>query len=162
MHRRPQCTARLMGRHARPTYGGILLSMRSKKQTERRQFLVESSFVYPRRKEGNTKTQGEGKTEGDKTLRYLGVVNPNTPKEDVPLGAENFSDSPSIPSSFLLALALSSSILLLISHFSCSPLPLPARPQHSSPLFNLAQTIMLSASQSHPIVGSGASCRRNH
>ncbi|GBO08745.1 hypothetical protein AVEN_35233-1 [Araneus ventricosus] len=30
------------------------------------------------------KTQKEEKTEGDKTLGYLGVVNPVTPKEDVP------------------------------------------------------------------------------
>ncbi|GBM48076.1 hypothetical protein AVEN_34400-1 [Araneus ventricosus] len=40
-----------MGRHARPTRGGNLLSMRSKKQTERRQLLMESSLAYPRGKE---------------------------------------------------------------------------------------------------------------
>ncbi|GBL89993.1 hypothetical protein AVEN_88719-1 [Araneus ventricosus] len=74
------------GSHARPTRGGNLLSMRSRKQTERQQLLMESSLVYPRGKEENSKkTQGEEKTEGDKTLGYLGVVNPVTSKEDVPL-----------------------------------------------------------------------------
>ncbi|GBO02673.1 hypothetical protein AVEN_54527-1 [Araneus ventricosus] len=36
------------------------------------------------------KTQKEEKTEGDKTLGYLGVVNPVTPKEDVPLRGRGF------------------------------------------------------------------------
>ncbi|GBL73040.1 hypothetical protein AVEN_128202-1 [Araneus ventricosus] len=40
-----------MGRHARPTRGGMLLSMRSRKQTERQQLLMESSLAYPRGKE---------------------------------------------------------------------------------------------------------------
>ncbi|GBN17721.1 hypothetical protein AVEN_219617-1, partial [Araneus ventricosus] len=40
-----------MGRHARPTRGGKLLSMRSKKQTERQLLLMESSLAYPRGKE---------------------------------------------------------------------------------------------------------------
>ncbi|GBL88589.1 hypothetical protein AVEN_104274-1, partial [Araneus ventricosus] len=39
------------GRHARPTRGGMLLSMRSRKQTERQQLLMESSLAYPRGKE---------------------------------------------------------------------------------------------------------------
>ncbi|GBM07287.1 hypothetical protein AVEN_187846-1 [Araneus ventricosus] len=40
-----------MGCHARPTRGSILPSMRSRKQTERRQLLMESSLAYPRGKE---------------------------------------------------------------------------------------------------------------
>ncbi|GBM45302.1 hypothetical protein AVEN_54372-1 [Araneus ventricosus] len=40
-----------MGHHARPTRGGNLLSMRSRKQTMWHQFLIESSLVCPRRKE---------------------------------------------------------------------------------------------------------------
>ncbi|GBO28072.1 hypothetical protein AVEN_95840-1, partial [Araneus ventricosus] len=52
-----------MGRHARPTRGGILLSLRSRKQTERRQLLMENSLAYPRGKEGKTKTQGDEKLE---------------------------------------------------------------------------------------------------
>ncbi|GBN67762.1 hypothetical protein AVEN_100160-1 [Araneus ventricosus] len=60
--------------------------MRSTKQTERQQLLMESSLAYPRgKKENNKKTQVETKTEGDKTLGYLGVVNTVTSKEDVPL-----------------------------------------------------------------------------
>ncbi|GBO07441.1 hypothetical protein AVEN_154246-1 [Araneus ventricosus] len=40
--------------------------MRSRKQTERRQLLMESSLAYPRGKEGySKKTQGETKTEGE-------------------------------------------------------------------------------------------------
>ncbi|GBM81215.1 hypothetical protein AVEN_236427-1 [Araneus ventricosus] len=38
--------------------------MRSRKQTERQQLLMESSLAYPRAKEGNRKTQGEKKTKG--------------------------------------------------------------------------------------------------
>ncbi|GBO04153.1 hypothetical protein AVEN_136112-1 [Araneus ventricosus] len=44
-----------MGRHARPTRGGNLLSMRSKKQTERQLLLMESSLAYPRGKEVKSK-----------------------------------------------------------------------------------------------------------
>ncbi|GBN83148.1 hypothetical protein AVEN_102045-1 [Araneus ventricosus] len=73
-----------MGRHARPTRGGNLLSMRSKKQTEWQKLLMESSLAYPRGKETKQKTQGEEKTERDQTLGYFGVVKPVTPKEDVP------------------------------------------------------------------------------
>ncbi|GBM21747.1 hypothetical protein AVEN_197646-1, partial [Araneus ventricosus] len=51
IHRGPKCTTRLMGCHARPTRRGILLSMRSRKQTERQQLLMESSLAYPRGKE---------------------------------------------------------------------------------------------------------------
>ncbi|GBN57477.1 hypothetical protein AVEN_217339-1, partial [Araneus ventricosus] len=59
-------TTRLMGRHARPTRGGNLLSMRSTKQTERQLLLMESSLAYPGGKEENSKkTQGETKTEGE-------------------------------------------------------------------------------------------------
>ncbi|GBM97141.1 hypothetical protein AVEN_91829-1 [Araneus ventricosus] len=75
-----------MGRHARPTRGGNLLSMRSKKQTERQQLRMESSLAYPRGKEcKGKKLKRRRKTEGDKTLGYLGVVNPVTSREDVPL-----------------------------------------------------------------------------
>ncbi|GBL94574.1 hypothetical protein AVEN_235653-1 [Araneus ventricosus] len=74
-----------MGRHARPTRGGNLLSMRSKKQTEWQKLLMESSLAHPRGKEKKQKTQGEEKKERDQTLGYLGVVKPVTPKEDVPL-----------------------------------------------------------------------------
>ncbi|GBN39676.1 hypothetical protein AVEN_257314-1 [Araneus ventricosus] len=38
-----------------------------------------------RERRKKAKTQGKEKTEGDKTLGYLGVVNPVTPEEDVPL-----------------------------------------------------------------------------
>ncbi|GBL59178.1 hypothetical protein AVEN_216135-1 [Araneus ventricosus] len=75
-----------MGCHARPTRGGNLLSMRSKKQTERQQLLMESSLVYPRGKEvkrRNSKRRQNSK--GEQTLGYLGVVKPVTPEEDVPL-----------------------------------------------------------------------------
>ncbi|GBL94573.1 hypothetical protein AVEN_235652-1 [Araneus ventricosus] len=75
-----------MGCHARPTRGGNLLSMRSRKQTERQQLLMESSLVYPRGKEvkrRNSKRRQNSK--GEQTLGYLGVVKPVTPKEDVPL-----------------------------------------------------------------------------
>ncbi|GBN01505.1 hypothetical protein AVEN_140393-1 [Araneus ventricosus] len=75
-----------MGRHARPTRGGNLLSMRSTKQTERQQLLMESSLAYPRGKEeksNNSKRRQNSK--GEQTLGYLGVVKPVTPKEDVPL-----------------------------------------------------------------------------
>ncbi|GBN39937.1 hypothetical protein AVEN_21771-1 [Araneus ventricosus] len=54
IHRGPKCTTRPMGRHARPTRGGNLLSMRSKKQTERQQLLMESSLAYPRGKESKS------------------------------------------------------------------------------------------------------------
>ncbi|GBM36870.1 hypothetical protein AVEN_82856-1 [Araneus ventricosus] len=52
-----------MGRHARPTSGSILPSMRSRKQTERRQLLMESSLAYPRGKEGKSKNPWEEKLE---------------------------------------------------------------------------------------------------
>ncbi|GBM76319.1 hypothetical protein AVEN_3633-1 [Araneus ventricosus] len=39
----------------------------------------------PSREGMKGKTKLEEKTERDKTLRYLGVVNPVTPEEDVPL-----------------------------------------------------------------------------
>ncbi|GBN97322.1 hypothetical protein AVEN_34541-1 [Araneus ventricosus] len=75
-----------MGRHARQTRGGNLLSMRSRKQTERQQLLMESSLAYPRGKEGKSKnSKGRQIEKGDQTLGYLGVVMPVTPKEDVPL-----------------------------------------------------------------------------
>ncbi|GBM48028.1 hypothetical protein AVEN_34358-1 [Araneus ventricosus] len=75
-----------MGRHARPTRGCILLSMRGKKQTEWRQLLMESFLAYPRGKEEKKQKLKKGKnSKGDQTLGYLGVVNPVTPKEDVPL-----------------------------------------------------------------------------
>ncbi|GBN69364.1 hypothetical protein AVEN_15740-1 [Araneus ventricosus] len=75
-----------MGRHARQTRGGMLLSMRSTKQTERRQLLMESSLAYPRGKEEKAETQKEGKNlKGDQTLGYLGIVKPVTPEEGVPL-----------------------------------------------------------------------------
>ncbi|GBM80110.1 hypothetical protein AVEN_218274-1, partial [Araneus ventricosus] len=68
------------GRHARPTRGCILLSMRSKKQTERQQLLMESSLAYPRGKEGrrNQKLKGRKDYKRDQTLGYLGVMNPVT------------------------------------------------------------------------------------
>ncbi|GBL94559.1 hypothetical protein AVEN_235643-1 [Araneus ventricosus] len=75
-----------MGRHARPIRGGNLLSMRSTKQTERQQLLMESSLAYTRGKEeksNNSKRRQNSK--GEQTLGYLGVVMPVTPKEDVPL-----------------------------------------------------------------------------
>ncbi|GBM95069.1 hypothetical protein AVEN_87088-1 [Araneus ventricosus] len=60
--------------------------MRSKKQTGRRQLLMESSLAYPRGKEENSKKlKGRQKRKEKKTLGYLGVVNPVTSKEDVPL-----------------------------------------------------------------------------
>ncbi|GBM69481.1 hypothetical protein AVEN_245380-1 [Araneus ventricosus] len=83
-----------MGRHARPTRGGNLLSMRSTKQTERQLLLMESSLAYPRGKEENSKKQkGRQKTEGEQTLGYLGVVNPVTYEEDVPLRGRRLRDS---------------------------------------------------------------------
>ncbi|GBM11519.1 hypothetical protein AVEN_101884-1 [Araneus ventricosus] len=75
-----------MGRHARPTRVGNLLSMRSRKQTERQLLLMESPLAYPRGKEEksfNSKRRKNSKVE--QTLGYLGVVKPVTPKEDVPL-----------------------------------------------------------------------------
>ncbi|GBN92940.1 hypothetical protein AVEN_198423-1 [Araneus ventricosus] len=75
-----------MGRHARPTRGGNLLSMRSRKQTERQQLLMESSLAYPRGKEEKSRnSKGRQNLKGDQTLGCLGVVKPVTPKEDVPL-----------------------------------------------------------------------------
>ncbi|GBM53639.1 hypothetical protein AVEN_105520-1 [Araneus ventricosus] len=60
--------------------------MRSRKQTERQQLLMESSLAYPRGKEEKKQTlRKEEKTEGDQALGYLGIVNPVTPEEDVPL-----------------------------------------------------------------------------
>ncbi|GBM61686.1 hypothetical protein AVEN_57118-1 [Araneus ventricosus] len=72
-----------MGCHARPTRGSILPSMRSRKQTERRQLLMESSLAYPRGKERKSKNIRGGKTR--KESRHLGVVKPVTPGEDMPL-----------------------------------------------------------------------------
>ncbi|GBN32580.1 hypothetical protein AVEN_200346-1 [Araneus ventricosus] len=47
---------------------------------------MESSLAYPRGKEEKAETQKEGKNlKGDQTLGYVGVVNPVTSKEDVPL-----------------------------------------------------------------------------
>ncbi|GBM49900.1 hypothetical protein AVEN_92164-1 [Araneus ventricosus] len=72
-----------MGRQARPTRRGNLLTM---KQTEQQQLLMGSSVAYPRGKEGksrNSKMRQNSKV--DQTLGYLGVVNPVTPGEDVPL-----------------------------------------------------------------------------
>ncbi|GBN45619.1 hypothetical protein AVEN_250971-1 [Araneus ventricosus] len=75
-----------MGRHARPTRGGNLLSMRSTKQTERQQLLMESSLAYPRGKEEKSRnSKGRQNLKGDKALGYLGVVNLITPEEGVPL-----------------------------------------------------------------------------
>ncbi|GBM46241.1 hypothetical protein AVEN_147556-1 [Araneus ventricosus] len=75
-----------MGRHARPTRGGNLPSMRSKKQTERQLLLMESSLAYPQGNEEKKQKLKKGiNSKGEQTLGYLGVVNPVTPKEDVPL-----------------------------------------------------------------------------
>ncbi|GBM53592.1 hypothetical protein AVEN_105481-1 [Araneus ventricosus] len=52
-----------MGRHARPTRGGNLLSMRSRKQTERRQFLMESPSPTLEGRKEKAKTQREEKVE---------------------------------------------------------------------------------------------------
>ncbi|GBM34250.1 hypothetical protein AVEN_60590-1 [Araneus ventricosus] len=52
-----------MGRHARPTRRSILPSMRSRKQAERLQLLMESSLAYPRGKEGKSKNIRRGKLE---------------------------------------------------------------------------------------------------
>ncbi|GBL78436.1 hypothetical protein AVEN_42935-1 [Araneus ventricosus] len=79
-----------MGHHARPTRGGNLLSMRSKKQTEWQPLLMESPLAYPRGKESKVTNSKREKTERDQTLGYLGVVKPVTPKEDVPLRGGHF------------------------------------------------------------------------
>ncbi|GBN02545.1 hypothetical protein AVEN_89513-1 [Araneus ventricosus] len=64
IHRGPKCTTRLTGRHARPTREGMLLSMRSRKQTERQQLLMESSLAYPRGKEEKSRnSKGRQKIE---------------------------------------------------------------------------------------------------
>ncbi|GBL80564.1 hypothetical protein AVEN_225255-1 [Araneus ventricosus] len=84
IHQGPKCTTHLIGLHTRPTRGGKLLSMRSRKQTEWQQFLMESSLAYPRRKEGKVETQKGGKNwKKDQALGYLGVVNSVTFREDV-------------------------------------------------------------------------------
>ncbi|GBM12216.1 hypothetical protein AVEN_21021-1 [Araneus ventricosus] len=60
--------------------------MRSWKQTERQQLLMESSLAYPRGKEEKSRNSKGGKnSKVEQTLGYLGVVKPVTPKEDVPL-----------------------------------------------------------------------------
>ncbi|GBN54509.1 hypothetical protein AVEN_98497-1 [Araneus ventricosus] len=60
--------------------------MRSRKQTEWQQLLMESSLAYPRGKEEKSEnSKRRHNTKGEQTLGYLGVVNPVTPKEDVPL-----------------------------------------------------------------------------
>ncbi|GBO21618.1 hypothetical protein AVEN_82031-1 [Araneus ventricosus] len=59
--------------------------MRSWKQTERQQLLMESPLAYPRGKEEKAETQKEGKnSKGEQTLGYVGVVNTVTSREDVP------------------------------------------------------------------------------
>ncbi|GBM91813.1 hypothetical protein AVEN_175473-1 [Araneus ventricosus] len=86
-----------MGRHARPTRGGNVLSMRSTKQTERQQLIMESSLAYPRGKEENSKNSIGGKnSKGEQTLGYLGVVKPVTPEEDVPLRGVRILDAKKI------------------------------------------------------------------
>ncbi|GBO31259.1 hypothetical protein AVEN_77452-1 [Araneus ventricosus] len=55
--------------------------MRSRKQTEWQQLLMESSLAYPRGKESKSTNSKREKTERDKTLGYLGVVKPVTPGE---------------------------------------------------------------------------------
>ncbi|GBN86298.1 hypothetical protein AVEN_53782-1 [Araneus ventricosus] len=74
--------------------------MRSRKQTERQQRLMESSLAYPRGKEGKSKnSKGRQNEKGDHTLGYLGVVMPVTPKEDVPLrGTTSHGELPRLPS----------------------------------------------------------------
>ncbi|GBM15686.1 hypothetical protein AVEN_262863-1 [Araneus ventricosus] len=80
-----------MGRHARPTRGGNLLSLRSTKQTERQQLLMESSLAYPRGKEGKSNNpKRRQNSKGEQTLGYLGVVKPVTSKEYVPLRGRKF------------------------------------------------------------------------
>ncbi|GBO04905.1 hypothetical protein AVEN_22231-1 [Araneus ventricosus] len=59
--------------------------MRSRKQTEWQQLLMESSLAYPRGKESKSTNSKREKTKRDKTLGYLGVVKPVTPGEGVPL-----------------------------------------------------------------------------
>ncbi|GBN51922.1 hypothetical protein AVEN_267442-1 [Araneus ventricosus] len=71
--------------------------MRSRKQTERRQLLMESSLAYPRGKEENSKKlKGRQKTEGEQTLGYLGVVNPVTPEEGFGRGGLITAGSPQV------------------------------------------------------------------
>ncbi|GBN43364.1 hypothetical protein AVEN_80826-1 [Araneus ventricosus] len=75
IHQGPKCTTRLMGCHARPTRGGNLLSMRSKKQTERQLLLMESSLAYPRGKEEKSRnSKGRQKLErrSDTRVGWLG------------------------------------------------------------------------------------------
>ncbi|GBM26162.1 hypothetical protein AVEN_196988-1 [Araneus ventricosus] len=75
-----------MGRHARQTRGGVLLSMKSKKQMERQELLMESSSPTLEGRKEKAKTQKGGKhSKGERTLGYLGVVNLVTSREDVPL-----------------------------------------------------------------------------
>ncbi|GBN31842.1 hypothetical protein AVEN_173404-1 [Araneus ventricosus] len=66
--------------------------MKSRKETERQQLLMESSLTYPRGKKKKVETQKGGKNlKIEKTLGYLGVVNPVIPKGDVPLmGSEHW------------------------------------------------------------------------
>ncbi|GBN26719.1 hypothetical protein AVEN_56154-1 [Araneus ventricosus] len=59
--------------------------MRIRKQTERQQLLMESSLAYPRGKLEKSRNSKGKNLKGDQTLGYLGVVNPVTPAEDVPL-----------------------------------------------------------------------------
>ncbi|GBO35320.1 hypothetical protein AVEN_37324-1 [Araneus ventricosus] len=71
--------------HTANTWGN-LLSMRSTKQTERQQLLMESSLAYPRgREEKSNNSKRRQNSKGEQTLGYLGVVKPVTPEEDVPL-----------------------------------------------------------------------------
>ncbi|GBL97244.1 hypothetical protein AVEN_90611-1 [Araneus ventricosus] len=74
-----------MGRHARPTRGGNLLSMRSKKQTERQLLLMESSLAYPRGKEKKSnKLKGREKN-GRRQDTRVPRSRESLSEEDVPL-----------------------------------------------------------------------------
>ncbi|GBN94532.1 hypothetical protein AVEN_186227-1 [Araneus ventricosus] len=74
-----------MGRHARPTRGGKLLSMRSRQQSGYSfSWRAPSPTLEGRKKKAKTQKEGK-KSKGDQTLGYLGVVNPVTSEEDVPL-----------------------------------------------------------------------------
>ncbi|GBN75395.1 hypothetical protein AVEN_236316-1 [Araneus ventricosus] len=74
-----------MGCHARPTRGGMLLSMRSRKQTEWQSFSWRAPAPTLEGRKEKAKTEGEENQKGDQTLAYLGDVKPVTSREDVPL-----------------------------------------------------------------------------
>ncbi|GBN07196.1 hypothetical protein AVEN_246869-1 [Araneus ventricosus] len=61
IHQGPKCTTPLKGRQARQIRGGILLSMRSRKQSERQQLLMESSLPTLEGRKKKAKTQKGGK-----------------------------------------------------------------------------------------------------